>query len=131
MNPSLGSCFHLSVAIVREIHAEAIARFGGVDGIRYIALIESAVAAPQATFESQTPYADLPEIAAAYLYFICRSHPFVDGNKRSALGACIVFLRLNGIEPDPDGPEWESLVLSVASGRLDRIAATELLRNLI
>src|SRR5882757_9759617 len=120
MSATPDNCFHLTVDIVQEIHAEAIARFGGSDGVRELALLESAVAAPQASFGGKSPYADLEEIAAAYLFYICRNHPFVDGNKRAALGACLVFLRLNGIELAPDGPDWEALTLAVASSELDR-----------
>jgi death on curing protein len=125
------NCFHLTVEIVREIHAEAISRFGGSDGVRDSALLESAVAAPQASFGGKSPYQDLAEVAAAYLYYLCRNHPFIDGNKRAALGSCIVFLRLNGVEPRPDGPEWEELVLAIAAGSLDRQQATVRLRELL
>jgi len=124
-------CFHLSVEIVGEIHAEAIARFGGSDGVRDMALLESAVAAPQSSFGGKSPYSDLTEIAAAYLFYLCRNHPFVDGNKRAALGACLVFFRLNDIEPTADGPEWESLTLDVAASRLDREQTTARLRELL
>jgi death-on-curing protein len=130
MSATPENCFHLTVEIVREIHAEAIAKFGGSDGVREMALLESAVAAPQASFGGKSPYRDLTEVAAAYLFYLCRNHPFVDGNKRAALGACIVFLRLNGIEPSPDGPEWEDLTLAVASSALDRDEATVRLRKL-
>jgi death on curing protein len=125
------NCFHLTVEIVREIHVEAINNFGGSDGLRDLALLESAVAAPQASFGGQSPYKDLPEVAAAYLFYLCRNHPFVDGNKRAALGACLVFLRLNGIEPKQDGPEWEELVMDVASSALDREQTTARLRKLL
>jgi len=116
---------------VREIHKEAIARFGGSEGVRDGALLESAVAAPQASFGGRSPYRDLTEVAAAYLFYLCRNHPFVDGNKRAALGACVIFLRLNGVEPKPDGPAWEELVLAIASGSLDREEATMKLRELL
>ena len=116
---------------MREVHAEAIARFGGSDGERDTALLESAVAAPQASFGGKSPYHDLAEVAAAYLYYLCRNHPFIDGNKRAALGSCLVLLRLNGIEPRPDGPEWEELVLGIAAGGLDREQATTRLRELL
>ena len=112
-------------------HAAAIAKFGGSDGIRDLALLESAVAAPQASFGGKSPYADLPEVAAAYLYYLCKNHPFIDGNKRTAFGACIVFLRLNGIEPKADRPEWEELVLAIAAGTMDRDEATVRLRCLL
>jgi death-on-curing protein len=123
--------YHLTVANVLEVHAEAISRFGGSVGIREIALLESAVAAPQASFGGESVYTDLTEVAAAYLFFICRNHPFVDGNKRAALGACIVFLRLNGIEPQPDSQSWEALTLEVDASRLDRDQTTQRLRALI
>jgi death-on-curing protein len=124
-------CFHLTVEIVQEIHAEAVARFGGSDGLRDLTLLESAVAAPQASFGGKSPYADLVEVAGAYLFYLCRNHPFIDGNKRAALGACLVFLRLNGFDPEPDGLDWEELTLGVASGELDRAQATKHLRKLV
>ena len=125
------NCFHLTAAIVREIHAEAIARFGGSDGVRDMALLESAVAAPQAGYGGQSVYANVAEIAAANLFYLCRNHPFIDGNKRAALGACLVFLRLNGIEPRPDAAEWEELTLAVAASVLDRDETTARLRKLL
>lgn len=124
-------CVHLTVDIVEEIHAEAIRQFGGLDGVRDRALLESAVAAPQATFGGESVFKDLVEVAAAYLFYICRNHPFLDGNKRAALGACIVFLRLNGKEPAGDGPRWEALTFEVADGSLDRQQATARLRRLV
>ena len=131
MSATPANCFHLTVDIVREIHAEAISQFGGSDGVRDLALLESAVAAPQASFGGKSPYADLAEVAGAYLYFLCQNHPFMDGNKRAALGACIVFLRLNGVEPQIDGPAWEELTFAVASSTLDRSEATARLRPLL
>ncbi len=131
MNATPENCFHLTVEIFRKIHAEAIAKFGGSDGVRELALLESAVAAPQASFGGRSPYQDIAEVAAAYLFYLCKNHPFVDGNKRAALGAGIVFLRLNGIKPKPDGPEWEALTLAVASSAIDRDEATRRLRKLL
>ena len=131
MKATPDTCFHLTTEIVREIHAEAIARFGGSDGVREMALLESAVAAPQSTFGGNSPYKDLTEVAAAYLFYLCRNRPFIDGSKRTALGACLVFLRLNGIEPQRDGPEWEELTLAVAASVLDRDETTTRLRKLL
>jgi death on curing protein len=125
------NCFYLTVEIVREIHVAVISEFGGSDGVRDLALLESAVAAPQASFGGKSPYQDVIEVAAAYLFYICRNHPFIDGNKRAALGACLVFLRLNGFQPDKDGPEWEQLTLDVASSALDREETTTRLRKLL
>jgi death-on-curing protein len=126
-----GAYYHLAVDVVQELHAEAIERFGGSTGIRDLALLESAVAAPQAGFGGVPVYTDHIEVAAAYLYFLCRNHPFVDGNKRVALASCILFLRLNGFEPRADGQAWEDLTLDVAASKMDRKQATERLRSLV
>lgn len=124
-------CVHLTVDDVRLIQTRALERFGGLAGVRDLALLESAVAAPKAGFAGASVYADLVEIAAAYLFYICRNHPFLDGNKRTGLAACLLFLALNGIQTPDDGPEWEMLTLAVASGEMDRDTATAQLRALL
>jgi death on curing protein len=124
-------CFHLTVDIVLEIHTEAILQFCGSDGVRDMALLESAAAAPQASFGGRSPYAGLAEVAAAYLFYLCRNHPFIDGNKRTALGACLVFLRLNGIEPKDDGPAWEEMTMAVAASHIDRQETTKRLQKML
>ena len=131
MSHTPDSCIHLTVNIVKEIHEAVLAEFGGSGGIRDEGLLHSAVAAPQATFGGESPFADLPEVAAAYLFYICRNHPFIDGNKRAAMTAAIVFLRLNDIEPLPDSDKWEGLLLEVASSQLDRDATTKRLKALL
>jgi death-on-curing protein len=128
---SPSECIRLTVEIVREIHAAVLAAFGGAEVVRDRGLLESAVAAPQATFGGQSPFADLVEISAAYLFYLCRNHPFLDGNKRSAMAAALVFLRLNDLEPAPDSPQWEELVLDVAASRIDREQTTARLRKLL
>jgi death-on-curing protein len=124
VSASPDDCVHLTVDIVKEIHRSVIDEFGGPHGVRDEGLLSSAVAATQATVGGHSPFSDLVEVAAAYLYYLCRNHPFNDGNKRTALASAIVFLRLNHIEPAPDGPAWESLVVDVAASRLDRDATT-------
>ena len=131
MTATPGDCIHLTVDIVKEIHRAVIEAFGGLHGIRDEGLLASAVAAPQATFGGESPFADLIEIAAAYLFYICRNHAFNDGNKRAAMAAAIVFLRLNDVEPSPDSADWETLVLDVAGSRIDREQTTARLRKLI
>jgi death-on-curing protein len=131
VSPTPEDCVHLSVEIVREIHAEALRKFGGSDGVRDENLLASAVLTPQSSFGGKSPYADLVEIAGAYLFYLCGNHPFIDGNKRTAMMAGIVFLRLNEIEPAPDSDEWERSVLDVASSKLDREETTRRLRKLV
>lgn len=101
---------------VLALHAEQIRRFGGSPGLRDLALLESAVAMPRATFDGEllhpTPY----EAAAAYLFHLARNHPFVDGNKRVALAAALVFLWFEGIRVEVDEESLTERVIGVASG---------------
>jgi death-on-curing protein len=129
-NATPDDCVHLGIDIVREIHLEAIKQFGGASGLRDENLLASAVLTPQSSFGGKSPFADIVEIAAAYLFYICKNHPFVDGNNRTAMMAAIVFLRLNGIEPLPDSAEWERLMLDVASSKITRDETTHRLRKL-
>jgi death on curing protein len=124
---------HLTVAAVQAIHQEVLAAHGGAPGIRDEMLLESAVAAPQATMMGEPLLSDPIEIAAAYLFYICGNHPFVDGNKRTALAACLVFLEVNELLPHAKLPIdlWEEFMFDVADGRLDRQATTRRLRGLL
>ena len=131
MSTTPEDCVHLSVEIVREIHAEALERFGGLEGIRDENLLASAVLTPQSSFGGKSPYVDIVDVAAAYLFYICCNHPFLDGNKRTAMMSAIVFLRLNGIEPLSDSESWEQLMLDVAASKIDRDATMRRLRKLV
>lgn len=125
------NCTHLTVDIVKALHDAALERYGGLQGIREEALLQSAVAAPQATFGGQSPFADVVEVAAAYLYYLARNHAFLDGNKRTAMLAAIVFLRINGFETAADSSDWEALMVDVGASHLDRDQTTERLRPLV
>jgi len=124
---------HLTVEAVKAIHREVLAAHGGAAGIGDQTLLESAVAAPQASMMGQPLISDPLEIAAAYLFYICRNHPFLDGNKRTALAACLVFLETNRPLPDRKLPidEWEQFVLDVASSKINRGETTRRLRKLL
>jgi death-on-curing protein len=124
---------HLTVSAVKAIHAEVLAAHGGARGIRDQALLESAVAVPQASMMGQPLISNPVEIAAAYLFYLCRNHPFIDGNKRTALAACLVFLQGNDLLPSTklSTDEWETFVLDVAESRLNRDQTTARLRKLL
>jgi death-on-curing protein len=124
---------HPTVEAVLAIHEQLPAAHGGGTGIRSRDLLESAVAAPQAR-KLGVPFVSEPiEIAAAYLFYLCGNHPFVDGNKRVALATCLVFLSENGLLPEEmlDVGEWETLTLAVAAGLLGREEITATLRKLL
>lgn len=87
---------YLSVSRVLFIHDQMVKRFGGSHGVRDIGLIESAIARPQSTFDKQELYESLFDKGAALLQSLLKNHPFVDGNKRTALSSAGIFLKLNG-----------------------------------
>jgi len=124
---------HPTVEAVIAIHSEVLAAHGGGSGIRSRELLESAVAAPQASMMGAPMISDPIEIAAAYLFYLCANHAFVDGNKRVALATCLVFLSENGLLKNEslDTDDWESLTLAVAAGSLNRADVTATLRGLL
>ena len=124
---------HPTVEAVLAIHEEVLKAHGGGPGLRSRELLESAVAAPQATMMGAPMISEPLEIAAAYLFYLCSNHAFVDGNKRVALATCLVFLSENELLPteDLDADAWENLTLAVASGALARDEVTAMLRELV
>ena len=124
---------HPTVATVKALHEQVLRVHGGSAGIREENLLESAVAAPQATMMGRPMIEDPIEVAAAYLFYLCRNHPFVDGNKRAALATCLVFLGQNGLLPEQkiDDDALEAFVLDVAASRIDRDETTRRLRALV
>jgi len=69
---------------------------------------------PSASFEGKYLHRDLYEQAAAYAFHICQNHPFVDGNKRTALATSLVFLALHGIELEDPKEELYQLMMDVS-----------------
>ena len=124
---------HPTIDAVLAVHAEVLAAHGGSPGLRSRELLESAVAAPQATMMGVPMISDPIEIAAAYLFYLCSNHAFVDGTKRVALATSLVFLSENSLlkNEELDADAWENLTLAVAAGVLSRNEVTERLRKLV
>ena len=110
----------LSVDNILRIHQDQIEKYGGSAGVRDMTLVESAAAAPSASFGGQLLHADLFEMAGALLFALVQNHAFVDGNKRVGTAAALVFLKVNGIEIQNREPELSDLVLGVAKGQVRR-----------
>ena len=98
-------------------------------GLRDRALLESAVAAPQATYGGKALIKDVVDIAAAYLFYLCRNHPFNDGNKRTALVAALRFLRKNGWNVVVTDKLMYLIAINVARGEVDRDDLAEIFRT--
>ncbi len=107
----------IDIAVLRAAHDEQLAEHGGGAGTRDEGLLDSAVARAR----NQAAYGepDLADLAAAYGFGIARNHPFVDGNKRTALVAIELFLLLNGVELQATDAECVLTILDLAAGKLD------------
>ena len=117
----------LDVGEVIDMHAEQLAIFGGPEGIRDHGLLESAVLRPVNQWHyGQT---DMAALAAAYAFGLARNHAFVDGNKRIAFQAMMVFLRGNDIAFAPDPAHATEIILSLAAGEVSEESLTRWIRD--
>lgn len=114
---------------VLGIHADQIRVYGGASGLRDLALLQSALAMPETTFDGEYLHPTTFEMAAAYIFHLARNHPFVDGNKRTALMCALVFLGLNGEQLRADPESLYLLVDGVASGEVDKAEVSVFLRR--
>jgi death-on-curing protein len=117
----------LDVEILIDLHAEQLALFGGPDGIRDQGMLESALGRPINKFAYGET--DLAALAAAYAFGIARNHPFVDGNKRAAFGALIVFLGLNDVDFLVPPESATAMILSLAAGEVNQEGLTRWIRD--
>ena len=113
----------ISEEAILAVHEEQLAQHGGGSGIRDMGLLQSALARPQNLLAYGDP--DAADLAAAYAYGIARNHPFIDGNKRTAAVAAVLFLWFNGLETRIGEAELVVTMLALAAGELgeDELAA--------
>jgi death-on-curing protein len=117
----------LDVEILIDLHAEQLALFGGPDGIRDQGMLASALGRPINKFTYGET--DLAALAAAYAFDIARNHPFVDGNKRAAFGAIIVFLGLNDLDFLVAPENATAMILALAAGEVNEEGLTRWIRD--
>jgi death-on-curing protein len=120
----------LSVDEVLVLHQRLLARYGGQEGVRDRGLLLSALAQPQATFGGEWLHATLFEMAAAYAFHIAQNQPFLDGNKRTAHHAALVFLDLNGVRVRDPEERFAGAIVALAEGRVTKAVLAELLEQL-
>lgn len=87
---------YLTPQQILALHNQIIKRTGGSHGLRDIGLLESAAGRPRASFGGKDLYQTLFDKAAALMHSLLKNHPFIDGNKRTALSSAGVFLKMNG-----------------------------------
>lgn len=116
---SLGPSW-LTVEEVVALHERQLRRFGGPSGIRDPGALESAINRPRNKWEYEG--AGMADLAASYAYGIARNHPFVDGNKRAAFIAMVLFLRKNRIPFAPPQAEATAIILALAAGEVSEVS---------
>ena len=110
------------------LHERLLSIHGGAEGLRDLALLESALARPRqllAYAETST----LVELAAAYTFGLVRDHPFIDGNQRTGFIVGVLFLELNGREFTATEEEAAQAVLTLAGGETDEADYAAFLRR--
>lgn len=100
------------------LHSRLIAEMGGGHGIRDLGMLLSALGRPQATFDEKDLYPDLFSKVAAFMDSLVRNHPFVDGNKRTAITASALFLRINGVQLVVENNDMVRFTLACAQSQL-------------
>lgn len=109
------------------LHGESLAEHGGMSGIRDEGLLDSALGRPVNQY-AYGGVSDIAQLAAAYAFGIARNHPFADGNKRAALMAAGVFLRINGLRLQADKIDAYRMTLALAAGEVGEDEFAEWLR---
>ncbi len=107
----------LSKEQVLLLHSQLISETGGIDGIRDIALLESAISNPFQSFAGQDVYPSIQQKAARLGFGLVKNHAFIDGNKRIGAHAMLVFLALNKIELNYTQKELSDIILEIASDK--------------
>lgn len=120
---------YLTVSEVIELYRQVMDASGGTVGILSMEALESAVAQPRASFDATDLYATIIEKASSLCYSLVMNHPFVDGNKRVGHYAMETFLVINGYELDSSVDAQETIILQLASGKIDRGTFTDWIRE--
>jgi death-on-curing protein len=117
----------LRADVLLAVHDEQLAERGGASSFRDAGLFESALARPQQLAHCEHP--DVADLAAACGWGLARSHPFIDGNKRTAFVAAELFLACNGCELLVDDADAVLTMLAVAAGTMEETAFAAWLRK--
>jgi death-on-curing protein len=113
---------------VLAMHSRQIAEHGGSDGVRDLGLLSSALARPL-NLLAYVEDSDIAALAAAYAFGIAKNHPFVDGNKRTALVVMRTFLLINGYGFTASAEDKYTTFIALADGSLDEDELAEWIRK--
>lgn len=101
------------------MHDRQLAEHDGLTGLRDVGLLESALARAKNLYFYSGLEASMTDLAASYAYGIATNHPFIDGNKRTALVCSRAFLLLNDWNLEASQQDKYIAIISLASGEWD------------
>ena len=110
------------------LHAESLAKYGGLPGLRDEGLLEGALARPR-NLHAYEEVDDIVTLAACYGVAVAKNHPFNDGNKRAAFLAALTFARINGVTVIAVEADAAAIMVAVASGELDQQGLADWMRR--
>ena len=110
------------------LHAESLAKYGGLPGMRDEGLLEGALARPR-NLHAYEDVEDIVTLAACYGVAVAKNHPFNDGNKRAAFLAALTFARINGVAIVADEADAATTMVAVAAGEIGQPELAEWLRR--
>ena len=119
----------LTREVLDDIHSDSLELFGGTFGVRDEGLIESALGSAQNAFYCAS--GDFFDVGAAYAFHIAQAQAFLDGNKRTAIGAALTFLEFNGVKSRVDDGTLYDAMIAIAERRLDKAGLAQLLRSFL
>ena len=122
---------HLTASKINDLHGELVDRYGGNTDVRDPAALEKVAASLAASPATGSAPDVLASTAAHYLCSILEHHPFVDGNRRTALAAALYFLEMNGVELIAPDHILAEMVISVAEKRCKTDVLRDFFRNSI
>jgi len=120
---------YLTIEEILRLHFQVIEDYGGSHGVRDEDRIQSVASAPKQIVFGVEQYKDIITKSAVYLHNIIGDHPFIDGNKRTAITVCGIFLKRNGLSLVSSPKKLEDFVVLIAVGRLNIKQITEWLKK--
>ena len=119
----------INLRVIKAFHDRQINEHGGLPGLRDKGLLLSALSRPENAYHYSDPKLDVAELAAAYDFGLARNHPFNDANKRTALIAMRLFLKLNGYDLVASAKDKYKTIIRVAASEISENELAQWIRK--
>jgi death on curing protein len=118
----------INLRVIKAFHDRQINEHGGLPGLRDEGLLLSALSRPENSYHYTNPKPDLADLAAAYGFGLAKNHPFNDANKRTALIAMRLFLKLNGYNLAASSEDKYQMIIQVAASEISETVLAQWIR---